>query len=70
MIHSGTLQKELEKWKELKNIQVTDGDKLFLFTRDQQEVVCKYFGKDIRNMVDYEIDELLDKVIDDLVVLE
>lgn len=50
-----------------KDIQVTDGDRLFLFTRDQQEVVCKYFGKDIRNMVDYEIDELLDKVIDDLV---
>jgi hypothetical protein len=53
-----------------KDIQVTDGDRLFLFTRDQQEVVCKYFGKDIRNMVDYEIDELLDKAIDDLVVLE
>ena len=51
-------------------IQVTGGDKLFVFTLDQQEVVCKHFGKDIKDMEDYEIDELLNKVIDNLVVIE
>lgn len=49
-----------------KDIQVTGGDRLFVFSFEQQEVVCKHFGKDIRNMEDYEIDELLDKIIDNL----
>ena len=49
-----------------KDIQVTGGDRLFVFSFEQQEVVCKHFGKDIKNMEDYEIDELLDKIIDNL----
>ena len=39
---------------------------MFIFTFEQQKKVCEYFGKDIGNMEDYEIDELLDKVINDL----
>lgn len=43
------------------------GDNItFIFTFEQQKKVCEYFGKDIRNMECYEIDELLDKVIDNL----
>ncbi len=53
------------------DIQVTgEGDRQFIFTFEQQKIVCEHFGKDIRNMEDYEIDELLNKLIDDLVVPE
>lgn len=54
-----------------KNIQVAgDRSRQFIFTFEQQKIVCEYFGKDIRNMEDYEIDELLNKLIDDLVISE
>lgn len=57
------------KAEELRNsndIRVTGDNITFIFTFEQQKKVCEYFGKDIRNMEEYEIDELLDKVIDDL----
>lgn len=54
----------------MKDIQITgDGSRQFIFTFEQQKIVCEHFGKDIRNMKDYEIDELLNKLIDDLVVI-
>lgn len=53
-----------------KDIQITgDSSRQFIFTFEQQKIVCEHFGKDIRNMKDYEIDELLNKLIDDLVVI-
>lgn len=53
-----------------KDIQATgESGRQFIFTFEQQKIVCEHFGKDVRNMEDYEIDELLNKVIDDLVVL-
>lgn len=39
----------------------------FVFTEDQQEAVCKHYGKDKSQLDDYEICELLDRLIDDYV---
>lgn len=59
----------MEESRKSKDIQVTeDNSRQFIFTFEQQKIVCEHFGKDIRNMEDYEIDELLNKLIDDLVV--
>ena len=38
----------------------------FIFTREQQEVVCEHFGEDINKMEFWEICELLDRVIDNI----
>lgn len=38
----------------------------FIFTEEQQEVVCKHFGKDGEKLEFWEICELLDRVIDNL----
>lgn len=43
------------------------GDYLFILTREQQETICKHFGKNVDELQDFEIGELLDKVIDNLV---
>lgn len=40
----------------------------FVFTDDQQEAVCRHYGKDRSQLQDYEICELLDRLIDDCVV--
>ena len=37
----------------------------FIITPEQAEDICKYYGKDINEMEDYEIGELLDRLIDD-----
>ena len=37
----------------------------FTFTRDQQVVVAEYFGKDINELEDWQICELLDQLIDE-----
>ena len=39
----------------------------FILTADQIETLCKHFGKERKDLQDYEICELLDKVIDNLV---
>lgn len=39
---------------------------LYHITLDQAELICKHFNKDIRDLEEYEICELLDKVIDNL----
>lgn len=38
----------------------------FIFTEEQQEVVCKHFGKEKGELEFWEICELLDRVIDNL----
>lgn len=59
---------ELRNSNDIRNMEdyKTGDNIMFIFTFEQQKKVCEYFGKDIGNMEDYEIDELLDKVIDDL----
>lgn len=37
----------------------------FVLTREQAEDICKYYGKNIEEMEDWEIGELLDRLIDD-----
>jgi len=39
----------------------------FHFTDDQQEIVAKYFDKDIKELEFFQVCELLDEVINDLV---
>lgn len=39
----------------------------YKITLEQAEIICKYFNKDINKLEEYEICELLDKVIDKLV---
>lgn len=38
----------------------------YKITRDQAESICKYFNKNINDLEEYEICELLDKIIDKL----
>lgn len=38
----------------------------FPLTEDQAAKVCKHYGKDINDLQEYEICELLDKIIDEL----
>ena len=37
----------------------------FIITDTQAEVLCKYYGEDINSLLDWEIAELLDKLIDE-----
>lgn len=37
---------------------------LFHITEDQAKKVCEYFGKNYKDLEEYEICELLDKLID------
>lgn len=39
--------------------------KSFIITIDQQEALCKHFGKSIEDLADFEICELLDRLIDE-----
>ena len=39
----------------------------FLITPDQAETICKHFGKNKEDLLDYEIAELLDRLIDEFV---
>lgn len=39
----------------------------FTLTEDQKETICRHFGVDMNEVEDWQIAELLDKVIDDLV---
>lgn len=38
----------------------------YKITRDQAETICKHFNKNINDLEEYEICELLDKIIDKL----
>ena len=38
---------------------------LFHITNDQADRIAKHFGKDVNNLEEYEICELLDKIIDE-----
>lgn len=40
-------------------------EQLFHFTEDQQEIVAKHFGKDMKNLEFWEACELLDRLIDE-----
>lgn len=44
----------------------TEEKNIFVFTDEQQEIVCLHFGKKKEEMEEWEICELLDKVIDNL----
>lgn len=39
----------------------------YKITLEQAEILCKHFDKDINQLEEYEICELLDKTIDELV---
>lgn len=39
---------------------------LFHITEEQAELLCKYFNKDLKDLEEYEVCELLDKYIDKL----
>lgn len=39
---------------------------LFHLTREQANIICNHFNKDINTLEEYEIAELLDKLIDEL----
>lgn len=43
-----------------------DGNSTFVLTRDQQTTLCQHFGKNLDELEEYEVGELLDKLIDDL----
>lgn len=43
------------------------GKENFMLTKEQAEVICEYFGKNVDETEWYEICEMLDKVIDNLV---
>lgn len=38
----------------------------FVITEDQAEKICNHFGKNRNEVTDFEVSELLDRVIDDL----
>ncbi len=38
----------------------------FHLTLDQVEKVCKHFGKELSTLEEYEVAELVDKIIDEL----
>jgi hypothetical protein len=38
----------------------------FIITSEQVEVICRHFGKERKDLEDYEVCELLDKLIDNL----
>lgn len=40
---------------------------LYHLTKEQAEMICKHFNKDINTLEDYEIAELLNNYIDELV---
>lgn len=40
---------------------------MFMITTDQIDTICKHFNKNVNDLEDYEICELLDKIIDNLV---
>ena len=44
----------------------TEEKNIFVFTDEQQEIVCSHFGKKKEEMEEWEICELLDEVIDNL----
>ena len=37
----------------------------FMLTGEQAKDICKHYGKDIKEMEDWEVCELLDRLIDD-----
>lgn len=38
----------------------------FVLTEDQKDTICRHFGKNREDLEDWEISELLDKIIDNL----
>lgn len=45
-------------------------DLIFTFTADHQEVIARYFGKGINKLENYEVCELLDRLIGEQVQLQ
>ncbi len=45
-------------------------DYKFILTNDQKETICRRFGVDINEVEDWQVAELLDKIIDDLVPIK
>lgn len=43
-----------------------DGNYNFILTEDQQDTICRHFGKDRKELDSWEIGELLDRIIDNL----
>lgn len=41
---------------------------LFHITEDQADLICKYYGKNYKDLEDYEICALLDNYIDEIVL--
>ena len=39
----------------------------FIITQDQAEILCEHFNMDINSVEQYQVCEMLDKVIDNLV---
>ena len=54
--------------KEKEKLKMEKGSIQFIFTEEQQEIICGHFNKDKDKLEDWEICELLDKVIDNLVL--
>lgn len=42
-----------------------NGNYNFILTREQAEDICKHYGKNINELQEWEICELVDKIIDD-----
>lgn len=45
-------------------------DYKFILTSDQKEAICTHFGVDMNEVEDWQIAELLDKIIDSLVTVK
>lgn len=43
-------------------------DMNFILTEEQQKMVCEIFGKNVNDCEEYEIGEMLDKIIDNAYV--
>lgn len=43
---------------------------MFTLTNDQKETICRHFGVDTNEVEDWEIAELLNKIIDSLVPMK
>lgn len=55
--------------KERKNRTMKENKEMenkYIFTEDQQETVCRHFGKEKNDLEFWEICELLDRIIDNL----
>lgn len=49
---------------------MSNEDYKFILTLDQKETICTHFGIDVNDVEDWQVAELLDKIIDDLVPIK